>query len=97
MIAVHSFLASLPVNEDSNESSDQNELSTNCDANENRCQIELQNVSSLTRDKLSYSDNSFNHDYGKHTTSLTMSAKTSKTINYTDADFVIELEMRNVV
>lgn len=26
-----------------------------------------------------------------------MSAKTSKTINYTDADFVIELEMRNVV
>lgn len=104
MIAVRSFLASLPVNEGSNESSGQNELLSIHSDNESQCQFELQNdlenaeLPRLTQDNLSYFDNnSFNHNHSKQTTSSTMSAKTSKTINYTDADFVAELEMRNVV
>lgn len=43
MIAVRSFLASLPVNEGSNESSDQNELFTKHNDNEYQSRFELQN------------------------------------------------------
>lgn len=104
MIAVRSFLASLPVDEGSNESSGQNELLSNHSDNESQCQFELQDdlenaeLPRLTQDNLSYFDsNSFNHSHSKQTISSTISAKTSRTINYTDADFVAELEMRNVV
>lgn len=83
--------------EGSNESPEESEHSTKHDNNEHWCRFELQNglrdwgLSRLTGNDLSCFDNSFvDDDYNERTTSSTMSAKTSKTINYTDTKFVTE-------